>query len=100
MRSIADWFDEKTLMELVSPDVFVRGAAGAEHGSVQILEYDDQHLRSRVEDTEVYEATFDVRDGELTWSCTCGEATEHPCHHLIASAFATWPTEVPDDEAT
>jgi len=78
--------------------VFLRGASAAEHGSVRILQHDEEHLRSRVEDTEVLEAEFWLSGGELKWSCTCGAAVAHPCEHLVASALTTWPGEAPDVE--
>ena len=96
MATIDDWFDEKTLLDLAPPKVFIDGASAAEHGSVEILEHDEDHLRAQVDDTEVYQTEFRLRDGQLTWSCTCGAAQEHPCEHLLASAFATWPGEAPD----
>jgi len=95
MTRLDDWFDEKTLLDLAPPEVFIDGAAAAEHGSVEILEHDEEHLRSLVADTEVFEAEFRLSAGKLTWSCTCGAAQAHPCEHLMASALATWPGEVP-----
>jgi len=97
MPTIDDWFDEKTLLDMVPPKVFVDGASAAEHGSVQILEHDESHLRAHVDDTEVYETRFWLNGGELKWSCTCGAAAAHPCEHLLASALATWPGEAPPD---
>ena len=32
------------------------------------------------------------------FACTCGEATERPCEHLIASALSTWPGEAPPED--
>ena len=98
MKHLDEWFDEKTLLGLAPPNVFLDGASAAEHGSVEILQHDEQRLRSRVADTEVYDAEFWLRDGELKWSCTCRAAAEHPCEHLVASALATWPGEAPDPE--
>jgi uncharacterized Zn finger protein len=98
MTTIADWLDEKTLLDLVPPDVFVRGAEEAEHGKVHIIEFSDVLLRARVEHADVHDTEFRLRDGQLLWACSCGEAVEHPCHHLMASAFATWPGETPDEE--
>jgi len=98
MPAIDAWFDEKILLDMAPPDVFLRGASAAEHGSVQILEHDADHLRARVEDTRELEAEFWLSDGELKWSCSCGEAAVHPCEHLVASALATWPGEAPDAE--
>jgi uncharacterized Zn finger protein len=98
LPAIDAWFDEKTLLDIAPPDVFLRGASAAEHGSVQILEHDEEHLRSRVEDTEVLETEFWLSGSELRWSCTCGAAAAHPCEHLVASALATWPGEAPDME--
>jgi uncharacterized Zn finger protein len=92
---IDDWFDEKTLLDLAPPDVFLRGASAAEHGAVEILEHDELRLNSQVADTAVYQARFWLDDGELRWSCTCGAAGVHPCEHLVASALATWPGEAP-----
>jgi uncharacterized Zn finger protein len=96
MRRVDDWFDEKSLLDLASPQAFMDGAAAAEHGSVEVLEHHDLRLRSRVAATKVYEAAFWLVGDELRWSCTCGQADERPCEHLVASAFATWPTETPD----
>lgn len=95
MKRLDDLFDEKTLMDLAPPKVFVDGAAAAEHGAVEIVERDEQRMRSLVADTEVYETVFWLRDGELTWSCTCGAAQANLCEHLVASALATWPGEAP-----
>ena len=95
MKRLDDWFDEKTLLDLAPPKVFLDGAAAAEHGSVEILEHDEERLRSFVADTEVYETVFWLHEGQLKWSCTCGEAEAHPCEHLMASAMATWPGEAP-----
>ena len=81
---------------MVPPNVFLRGASAAEHGSVQILEHDADHLRARVEAVRVLEAAFWLSEGELKWSCACGAAEAHPCEHLVASALATWPGEVPN----
>ena len=96
MAAIDDWFDERKLLDLAPPDVFLKGASAAEHGSVQIVERDADHLRTRVDDTEVLEAEFWLHDGQLKWSCTCGAAAMHPCEHLVASALATWPGETRD----
>ena len=98
MLGIDDWFDEKTLLDIVPPDVFLRGATAVEHGSVEILEHDESHLRARIVDTRILEATFWLSEGELNWSCPCGEAEVHPCEHLLASALATWPGEAPKPE--
>jgi uncharacterized Zn finger protein len=97
MKPLDDWFDEKTLLDLLSPQAFVDGAAAAEHGAVEILERDDARLRARVVDGEVRETSFWLEDDQLKWSCTCGAAEAHPCEHLAASAFATWPGETPVD---
>ena len=35
MATIDDWFDERTLMELVPIDIYVRGASAVEAGAVQ-----------------------------------------------------------------
>jgi len=42
--------------------VFVDGAAAAEHGSVEIVERDEERMRSLVADTEVYETVLWLRD--------------------------------------
>lgn len=98
MATIDDWFDERTLLDLVPPDVYLRGATAAESGSVRILEHDDVHLRAEVTDMDIREAEFRLRDGELAWTCTCGQADSRPCEHLLASALATWPTESPPSD--
>jgi uncharacterized Zn finger protein len=95
MPAIDDWFNEETLLDMVPPDVFLRGASAAEHGSVQIVEHDAGHLRARVEDRRVLETAFWLDDGSLRWSCTCASSEPHPCEHLVASALATWPGEAP-----
>jgi uncharacterized Zn finger protein len=97
MASITDLLTEHTLLRLASPRAFLDGAATAEHGSVELGDSDDEHLRARVEDTEIYETELSVRDGELAWSCTCGETQDGLCRHLVATALATWPDEVPED---
>jgi uncharacterized Zn finger protein len=99
MTPVDDFLDEKTLLDLAPPKAYIDGAAAAEHGSVRILERDRQHLRAEVTDTQVHTAELVVRDGALAWSCTCGEAAGHLCHHLVATALATWPGEVPEDAA-
>jgi uncharacterized Zn finger protein len=98
MSAVADWFVEKTLMDLAPPDVFLRGAEAAEHGSVHILEFDDAHLRAQVDDTEVYDVELHVEGSNLAWSCSCGAAKKHLCRHLVGAALATWPDEKPEDE--
>lgn len=97
MPPITDLLTEKTLLRLASPRAFLDGASTAEHGSVELYESDEQHLRARVEDTQILETELLVTDGELGWSCTCGEAGETLCRHLVATALATWPDEVPKE---
>jgi uncharacterized Zn finger protein len=97
MPPITDLLTEHTLLRLASPRAFLDGASTAEHGSVEIDEADERHLRARVADTQIYETELHVLDGELGWSCTCGEAGEELCRHLVATALATWPNEVPDE---
>lgn len=97
MVPITDLLTEKTLLRLASPRAFIDGASTAEHGSVEFSESDEQHLRARVEDTQIFETELLVRDGELDWSCTCGEAGETLCRHLVATALATWPEEAPKE---
>ena len=98
MATIDDWFDERTLLDLVPPPVFLQGASAVENGAVRVLERDDRHIRSTIEDREIYEAEFHLDGDRLAWSCTCGEADGHPCEHLLATALATWPGEAPDQD--
>jgi uncharacterized Zn finger protein len=99
MTTIDDWFDERTLMELVPPDVYVRGAAAAEAGAVRIIKRDDAQLLTSVDaGDDVVGAEWSLDGEQLTFACTCGAATERPCEHLIASALATWPGEAPDED--
>ena len=97
MTSVDDFLTEKTLMDLAPPNAYIDGAAAAEHGSVRILEHDDHHLKAEVADTEILTAELLVRDDALAWSCTCGEAVEHLCRHLVATALTTWPEEAPSE---
>ena len=97
MTPLDDFLTEKILMDLAPPKDYIDGAAAAEHGAVRILERDDQHLTAQVEDWKILNTELLVRDEALAWSCTCGEAGEHPCRHVVATALATWPEEVPDD---
>jgi uncharacterized Zn finger protein len=99
MASIDDWFDEETLIGLVPPDVYVRGAAAVEDGAVEVLERSDARLFARVEaGDDMVEAEW-VMDGEqLEFACSCGQAEQRPCEHLIAAALWTWPEERPDEE--
>jgi uncharacterized Zn finger protein len=98
MAAIDDWFDEKTLLDLVPMPVFLQGASAVENGAVRVLERDGQHISSQVEDREIYHAEFHLEGDQLAWSCTCGKADGHPCEHLLATALWTWPGEAPDDE--
>ncbi len=98
MTPVDDLLDEKTLMNLAPPKAFIDGAAAAEHGSVRVLEHDELHLRAEVEDAEIFTTELLVRDGGLAWSCTCAEAVDHLCRHLVATALTTWPGEAPEDE--
>ena len=95
MTAVDDFFDERTMLGLAAPKDFIDGAAAAEHGSVRILEHDDQHLRASVEDTQIYESEFHLDGGRLAWTCSCGTASERPCRHLVATALTTWPDEPP-----
>ncbi len=97
MPPITDLLTEHALLQLASPRAFLDGASTAEHGSVELYESGEQRLRARVEDTEIYETELLVTNGELAWSCTCGEAGEALCRHLVATALATWPDEVPEE---
>ena len=97
MTFVDDFLNEKTLMDLAPPNAYIDGAAAAEHGSVRILEHDEQHLRAEVADTQIFTTELLVRDGALAWSCPCGEAVDHLCRHLVATALTTWPEEAPND---
>jgi uncharacterized Zn finger protein len=94
MAIIDDWFDEQTLIDLVPPDVYMRGAAAVEDGAVEVLERSEARLLAHVEaGDQVVDAEW-VMDGEqLEFACTCGQAAERPCEHLIAAALWTWPEE-------
>ena len=99
MATLADWVDEQTLMELVPIDVYVRGASAVEAGAVRIIERDGARLLTSVEAGDDVVGSEWSLDGELlTYACTCGDADERPCEHLIASALATWPGEAPDED--
>jgi uncharacterized Zn finger protein len=95
MTPLDDFLDEKTLMGLAPPNAYIDGAAAAEHGSVRILEHDDDHLQAEVTDVHVFATQLSVRGDALAWSCTCGQADGHLCRHLVATALATWPGEAP-----
>ncbi len=97
MTSLDDYLTEKTLLDLAPPKAYVDGAAAAEHGSVRILERDEKHLRAEVAGSPMQTSELRLGADGLRWSCTCGEAAGRLCHHLVATALATWPTEVPDD---
>jgi uncharacterized Zn finger protein len=98
MATIDDWFDEATLLGLVPADVYVRGAAAVEAGAVRIVQRDGARLLTTVEAVEIVEAEWSL-DGELlVYACSCGQAAERPCEHLIASALATWPGEMPVED--
>ncbi len=99
MAVIDDWFDQRTLMELVPIDVYVRGASAVGAGAVRIIKRDHSQLVTSVEAGDDVVGSEWSMDGEqLTFACTCGDADERPCEHLIASALATWPGEAPDEE--
>ena len=99
MATIDDWFDEQTLMELVPIDVYVRGASAVEAGAVRIIERDEARLLTSVEaGADVGGSEWSLDGEQLTYACSCGDASERPCEHLIASALATWPGEAPDED--
>ena len=97
MASITDLLTEHTLLRLSSPRAFLDGASTAEHGSVEFAEADEEHLSARVEDTHIYQTELFTRGGELAWSCTCGEAEETLCRHLVPTAVAPLPAQAPHD---
>jgi uncharacterized Zn finger protein len=99
MATIDDWFDERTLMELVPIDVYVRGASAVEAGAVRVIKRDGTQLLTSVESgDDIVGSEWSMDGGQLTFACTCGGADERPCEHLIASALATWPGEAPARE--
>ena len=99
MATIDDWFDERTLMELVPIDVYVRGASAVEAGAVRVIKRDEAQLLTSVEaGDDVVGAEWSLNGEQLTFACTCGDANEHPCEHLIASALSTWPGEMPGED--
>jgi uncharacterized Zn finger protein len=99
MAAIDDWFDEKTLIGLVPADVYMRGAAAVEDGAVNVEERSEARLFARVETGDHLVDAEWVLDGEqLEYACTCGQADEHPCEHLIAAALWTWPEERPEED--
>jgi hypothetical protein len=99
MATIDEWFDERTLMELVPIDVYVRGASAAEAGAVRVVQFDETRLLTRVEAGEdVVDAEWSLDGEQPVFDCSCGQATERPCEHLIASALATWPGEAPAED--
>ena len=98
MRPIDEYLDEKTLMDLAAAKDFLDGASAAEHGSVRILEHDDQHIKAEVDDTDVYVAELHLNADELAWSCSCGAAGAGLCRHVVAAALTTWPNEPPAEE--
>jgi uncharacterized Zn finger protein len=98
MATIYDWFDEATLLEIVPPDVFMRGASAVEAGAVRVLERSDARLLASVEAGDDVVTSEWVLDGErLEYGCSCGQAAAQPCEHLIASALWTWPEERPEE---
>lgn len=98
MATIDDWFDEGTLLGLVPAHVYVRGASAVEAGAVRILQRDEVRLLTTVEAVDIFEAEWSLDGEQLEYACTCGEALQHPCEHLIASALATWPGEMPEED--
>lgn len=99
MAIIDDWFDQSTLMELVPIDVYVRGASAVEAGAVRIIKRDGTQLLTSVEaGDDVVGSEWSMDGDQLQFACTCGEADERPCEHLIASALATWPGEAPAED--
>jgi uncharacterized Zn finger protein len=99
MATIDEWFDERTLMELVPIEVYVRGASAVEAGAVRVVTRDETQLLTKVEAGDrVVEAEWSLDGEQPVFACSCGEATERPCEHLIASALATWPGEAPSED--
>jgi len=99
MAKIDDWFDERTLVNLVPADVYMRGASAVEAGAVRVIKRDDTQMLTSVEaGDDVVGAEWSLDGEQLVYACGCGKAVEHPCEHLIASALATWPGEMPDED--
>jgi uncharacterized Zn finger protein len=99
MAIIDDWFDEATLLSIVSADVFMRGASAVEAGAVRVIERSDARLLTSVEAGEdVVRAEWVLAGEQLEFDCGCGRAVEQPCEHLIASALWTWPDERPKEK--
>jgi uncharacterized Zn finger protein len=99
MTVIDDWFDQKTLIDLVPPDVYMRGASAVENGAVNVKERSDSRLVARVEAGDrLVDAEWVLSGEQLQYSCSCGQASERPCQHLIAAALWTWPEERPEEK--
>lgn len=99
MATIDEWFDERTLMDLVPIDVYVRGASAVEAGAVRVVVYDETRLLTKVEAGDrVVDAEWSLDGEQPVFACSCGAATERPCEHLIASALSTWPGEAPPED--
>ena len=97
MTTIDDWFDERTLLDLVPPPVFLQGASAVENGAVRVIERDDQHIAAGG-------GPRDLRGRVPPGGRPAGVVVHlrrgrgHPCEHLLATALWTWPGEAPDDE--
>ncbi len=79
MATIDDWFDERTLMELVPIEVYVRGASAVEAGAVRIIKRDGSQLLTSVEaGDDVVGAEWSLDGEQLTFACTCGDAERAP----------------------
>ncbi len=86
-------------MVRVPIEVYVRGALSVGAGAVGWSRRDDGQLLTSVEaGDDVVGAEWSLEGERLTFACTCGQADERPCEHLIASALSTWPGEMPEDE--
>ena len=74
----------------VSADVRSRGDAYFQQGRVSIVDSSDDSLVASVKGSQTYQVTLDLRDEELTVSCTCPYFTDvtAPCKHVWATVLA------------
>ena len=90
MATIDEWFDQSTLMELVPvawrPFAVPRRLRRARCASCSMTRPGSS---PNLAGDRVVDAQWSLDGEQPVFACSCGEATERPCEHLIASALST-----------
>jgi uncharacterized Zn finger protein len=83
-----DVLDLQTVARLAGPRSLARGQAYAEEGAVRRLEVAHEQVVATVDGTRPYRVHLGVREGRITFACTCPMGEEGAfCKHCVAVAL-------------